>query len=69
MSSEEHNDGKPSILHRTAYLFAVVIGVRYGWVFGQEMGGTIVGLVLAIVGAVACSTLVGVVAGLFGYRP
>jgi hypothetical protein len=59
--------GKPSAFHLAAYLAALVIGGRYGWQYGYDVGGILLGVVLAAGGAVIGSTLVGLIAHLFGY--
>ena len=58
-----------SIIHMAFYLVALVVGGKYGWLFGYDMGGIIVAIIFGILGAVIASTLVGAIAMLFGYRP
>jgi len=60
--------GKLGPFHLAFYTLALFFGGRLGWHYVSEYG-TILGLIGAIAGAVILSSLVGVVAGLFGYRP
>lgn len=59
---------KPGIFHLAAYLCALLIGGKFGWQFGDEFGGAILGAAGAALGAIVLSSLVGIVATLFGYR-
>lgn len=50
-------------------IVAVVVGLKYGYDFGKQISGTLLGVVLAINGAVFCAIVVGMVADLaFGHR-
>jgi len=60
--------GKPGIFHMSLYFAAMFVGGKYGWLYGHEASGMVLGVVLAIIGAVIASTMVGVVASLFGYK-
>lgn len=44
-----------------AYLLAVAAGVKFGFDFGNRISGTVLGVVLAVNGALFCSFIVGVV--------
>ena len=59
---------KPGIFHMAAYLCALLIGGKFGWQFGDEFGGTVLGVAGAAFGVIVLSSLVGLVATLFGYR-
>jgi len=60
---------KPSVRSRPlrtwlmamAYLLAAAAGVKWGFDFGHRISGTVLGVVLAINGALFCSFIVGVV--------
>ena len=43
-----------------AYGAAIVAGLKYGYDFGKQISGPILGVVLAINGALFCSIVVGV---------
>jgi hypothetical protein len=49
-------------LVRLVYVLAGVLGVLYGYDFGQVIGGPIVGVVLALNGAIFCSIVAGALA-------
>ena len=49
------------ILVLGAYGAAIVVGLKYGYDFGAQISGTILGIVLAINGALFCSIVVGIV--------
>lgn len=61
--------GKPSVFHMTAYLIALAVGGKYGWLYGYEIGEIVLAIVFGIGGALIAATMVGVIASLFGYRP
>jgi len=60
---------KMGVIHQAMYLVGIIIGAKYGWLLGHDHGGVFLGVVLAIVGAVVCSTLVGIIAILLGFKP
>ena len=47
---------------RLVYVLAAVLGVLYGYDFGRVIGGPLVGVVLALNGAVFCSIVAGALA-------
>jgi hypothetical protein len=49
-------------LLRLVYLLAAVGGMVYGYDFGKLIGGPVVGVVLALNGAVFCSIVAGALA-------
>lgn len=59
---------RPGLFHRTAYLAGLFLGGMFGWRVGNELSGTVLGIIFAIVGALLLSSLVGIVAHLLGYR-
>ena len=59
---------RPGAFHQAAYLVALIFGGVSGWRIGSEMSGAILGIVLAIVGAIVLSSFVGLVASLLGCR-
>ena len=60
--------GKPGAFHMAMYLVFFVLGARFGWLWGHQLGGTALGIIFAVGGAIIASTAVGVVATLLGYR-
>jgi len=55
---------------RGIYGVAIVIGLKYGYDFGNQISGTLMGIVGAVNGALFCAILVGVIAEkLFRARP
>lgn len=57
-------------LVRLVYLLAAMAGMFYSYGFGKLIGGTFVGVVLALNGAVFCSIVVGaLVETLCRWRP
>ncbi len=59
----------PSRLHKFFYVLSIAQGAIFGYKLGIDFG-VLIGLLFAIVGAVALSTLVGFVAiKMFGYKP
>jgi hypothetical protein len=52
----------PRYLLWAAYVAASVIGAAYGFVFGERIGGILLGVVTALNGAVFCAFMVGAIA-------
>jgi hypothetical protein len=48
-----------------AYVAAISAGLKYGYDFGAQISGRLLGVVLAINGAVFCSLIVGMVTDRF----
>lgn len=59
---------KPSAFHMAAYIAALAVGGKYGWLYGHEIGGIVLAIVFGIGGALIAATMVGVIASLFGHR-
>ena len=49
-------------LVRSVYVLAAVAGMIYSYDFGKVIGGPVVGVVLALNGAVSCSIVAGALA-------
>ena len=63
-------NGKPSFLHKVFYFLALLIGADAGFILGKKFDGVLLGVLLAIVGAIVLSTLIGYIAiNVFGYKP
>ena len=62
MPSTQHDDGRRRRWVRFTYALATVAGAagaKYGFDFGTRISGTLLGVVLALNGAVFCALMVG----------
>jgi hypothetical protein len=73
MDLPKESSDRPRPLQRrvvqVSQVVAVVVGLKYGYDFGRQISGTLLGIVLAINGAVFCAITVGMIADrAFGQR-
>lgn len=58
MAQPQPHDRARTTITRAATLAAALVGLWFGFDFGQRIGGTVIGVVLAANGALFCSILV-----------
>jgi len=58
--------GRSKFIVLAAIIAALAIGGNYGWLMGNELGGSIVAFFFSIVGAAVASALVGLLVSFLG---
>ena len=61
---------KPSLIHKISYILSLIFGADLGYRVGMNYNSFLLSIVLAVIGAIAFSSFVGLIAvKVFGYKP